>query len=419
MRFAGPVGCLIVLSHSPFAFAQTTSEKPGNGAIFETSVLPVFQANCVPCHSSAVKMRDLDLSTFAGVMKGGDDGPVVTPGKPQESRLYEMVQRGTMPKGGKPLAPGQIASIREWIEGGARSRSAASEAPIGAVTEDDVLPIFLLRCSPCHGARRQEGGLALHTRAAILKGGKSGRAIVPGKPDDSPIAQKLRSGDMPPKSGLDVISTKRITKPEIDRVVAWISQGAPEGKPADAQTGAPDPLVSDKDRQFWAFQPPKRPAEPAVQHRDRVRNPIDLFVLSKLEARGLSLAPEAGKLTLIRRAYFDLTGLPPAPTEVQAFLADSQPDAYDKMVDRLLASPRYGERWGRDWLDLAGYADSEGGKLAADPVRPVAWRYRDYVIRSFNADKPYDRFLLEQFAGDELMDYEHAPVITAEMMDNL
>lgn len=411
--------CRILFLNSLLALAQSPPATADRTVTFETSVLPIFQSTCVPCHGSAVKMRDLDLSTFAGVIKGGDDGPVVTPGKPQESRLYEMVEKGTMPKGGKPLAPGQIASIRAWIEAGARSSSVTIGPSIGAVTQDDVLPIFLLRCSPCHGPRRQDGGLALHNRAAILKGGKSGSAVVPGKPDDSLIAQKLHSGEMPPKLGLDEISTKRITKPEIDRVVAWIAQGAPEGKPADAQTGAPDLLVSDKDRQFWAFRQPKRPAEPAVQHRDRVRNPIDLFVLSKLEAKGLSLAPEANKLTLIRRAYFDLTGLPPAPAEVREFVADSRSDAYDRMIDRLLASQRYGERWGRDWLDLAGYADSEGGKLAADPVRPMAWRYRDYVIRSFNADKPYNRFLLEQFAGDELVDYEHAPVVTAEMMDNL
>ena len=156
-----------------------------------------------------------------------------------------------------------------------------------------------------------------------------------------------------------------------------------------------------------------------MKNRDRVRNPIDAFVLAKLEAKGLTLSPEAGKTTLVRRAYFDLTGLPPNPEDVQAFLADQDPGAYEKMIDRLLSSPRYGERWGRDWLDLAGYADSEGGKLAADPVRPIAWRYRDYVIRSFNAGKPYDRFLLEQIAGDELLDYEHAPAVTAEMMDNL
>jgi hypothetical protein len=286
-------------------FAQSQPTDPDKTVIFETKVLPIFQANCVPCHGSAVRMRELDLSTFPSVLKGGDDGPVVIPGKPQESRLYQMVERGTMPKGGKPLTPSLIASIREWIEAGARSASAPPQPSAGPVTENDVLPIFLLRCSPCHGPRREEGGLALHTRAAIMKGGKSGKAIVPGRPEDSLIAQKLRSGEMPPKLGLDEISTKRITKPEIDRIVAWIAQGAPEGKPADAQTGAPDPLVSDKDRQFWAFQPPARPAAPAIKNRDRVRNPIDLFVLSKLEAKGLSFAPEAGELMLIRRAYFE------------------------------------------------------------------------------------------------------------------
>src|SRR5258708_19152135 len=271
--------CLILVLHSALVFAQSTPEKRDNSATFETSVLPMFQASCIPCHSSALKMRGLDLSTFAGVIKGGDDGPVVTPGKPKESRLYEMVKKGAMPKGGKPLAPSQIASIREWIEAGARSSSATPEPSIGAVTEDDVLPIFLLRCSPCHGPRRQEGGLALHTRAAILKGGKSGRAMAPGKPDDSLIAEKLRSGEMPPKLGLIEISTKRITKPEIDRVLAWIAQGAPEGKPPDAQNGVPDPLVSDKDRQFWAFQAPKRPPEPAVKNRDPALNPPHQFFL--------------------------------------------------------------------------------------------------------------------------------------------
>src|SRR5262249_34271062 len=149
-----------------------------------------------------------------------------------------------------------------------------------------------------------------------------------------------------------------------------------------------------------------------------VRNPVDAFILQKLEQKGLTLSPEADPLTLLRRASFDLTGLPPEPAEVQAFLADARPDAYERMIDRLLASPRYGERWGRYWLDLAGYADSEG-KREQDLPRPHAWRYRDYVIRSFNSDKPYSRFLLEQLAGDELADYEHAKEITPEIYDNL
>src|SRR5205823_4495957 len=172
------------------------------------------------------------------------------------------------------------------------------------------------------------------------------------------------------------------------------------------------------DRDFWAFQPPNAAAVPAVRHADQVRNPIDAFLLQKLEEKGLALAPEADRATLMRRACFDLTGLPPEPADLEAFLADKAPDAYEKMIDRLLASPRYGERWGRFWLDLAGYADSEG-KREQDLPRPNAWRYRDYVVRSLNADKPYDRFLLEQIAGDELADCEHAPEITPEIYDNL
>jgi hypothetical protein len=363
-------------------------------------------------------MKELDLSSLAGLIKGSESGAVVVAGAPQDSRLYEMVQKGQMPKGGKPLKPEQIATIREWIEAGLPSQAQSVEPAASQVTEDDVLPILFLRCNPCHGKQRQEGALDLHTRNAILKGGKSGPAMIPGKPDDSLIVKKLRAGEMPPKQGLDDVSTKRITRAEVERLVRWIAQGAPGGNTPDSQ-GGPDSLISDKDRQFWAFQPPRRPVVPSVKHGDRVRSPIDAFVLAKLEAKGLTLSPEASKTTLIRRAYFDLTGLPPSPKEVRTFLADSDPGAYEKMIDRLLASPSYGERWGRDWLDLAGYADSEGGKLAADPVRPVAWRYRDYVIRSFNADKPYDRFLVEQVAGDELIDYEHVPTVTAEMMDNL
>jgi hypothetical protein len=155
-----------------------------------------------------------------------------------------------------------------------------------------------------------------------------------------------------------------------------------------------------------------------VRNVAQVRNPIDAFILQKLEQKGLTLSPEADRATLLRRACFDLTGLPPEPAEVRAFLANTDPDAYEKLIDRLLASPRYGERWGRHWLDVAGYADSEG-KREQDLPRPHAWRYRDYVIRAFNDDKPYDRFLLEQIAGDELADYEHAPEITPELYDNL
>ncbi|HLZ07491.1 MAG TPA: DUF1549 domain-containing protein, partial [Chloroflexota bacterium] len=243
---------------------------------------------------------------------------------------------------------------------------------------------------------------------------------VPGRPEESRVIKKIRAGDMPPRDRLVEVSVKPIEPSETDLLARWIAAGAPEVViPPDVATTAPDPLVTDKDRDFWAFRAPQPRVIPTVRDGTRIRNPIDAFVLQRLESKGLSLSPEADRITLMRRAYFDLIGLPPEPGEVQAFLKSAKPQAaYVAMIDRLLASPRYGERWGRFWLDLAGYADSEG-KREQDLPRPHAWRYRDYVIRAFNDDKPYDRFLLEQIAGDELADYEHAPEITPELYDNL
>src|SRR5688572_9347064 len=282
----------------------------------------------------------------------------------------------------------------------------------------DALPILLGHCAACHGAVRPEAGLDLRTRASILKGGKSGPALVPGKPDESLIIQKIRAGEMPPRAQLVEACVKPVEAAETESLVRWILEGAPEAARADVAGTAPDPLVTDEDRRFWSFRPPVDRVPPRVQSAALVRNPIDAFLLEKLEAKGLSFSPEAERLDLLRRASFDLTGLPPDPAEARAFAADPDPLAYEKRIERLLASPRHGERWGRIWLDLAGYADSEG-KREQDLYRPHAYRYRDYVIRSFNADKPYDRFLLEQIAGDELADYEGAPEITPEIHDNL
>src|SRR5262249_19001895 len=223
----------------------------------------------------------------------------------------------------------------------------------------------------------------------------------------------------------------------VGRLERWIAAGAPAAAAGpDVATTEPDPLVTDADRNFWAFRPPQpvavpsgvmptalrgHEAGPAMPTQSRGhgtrRNPVDAFILQKLEEKGLTPSPEADPLTLLRRASVDLTGLLPEPDEVRAFLADRRPDAYERVIDRLLASPRYGERWGRYWLDAAGYADSDGH--FSDVVRQSSFRYRDYVIRSFNADKPYDRFLLEQLAGDELANYENAKVVTPELMDNL
>ncbi len=177
-----------------------------------------------------------------------------------------------------------------------------------------------------------------------------------------------------------------------------------------------DPLISDEDRQFWSFQAPRQPAVPQVRDALRVRNPIDAFLLTKLEEKGLGFAEDADRLTLLRRAYIDLIRFPPSLQETQAYLADSRPHAYERMVDGLLDSPHYGERWARYWLDAAGYADAEGA-VSSDNIRPHAYRYRDYVIRSLNQDKPYDRFLTEQIPGDELFDYRGTETYTAEQLD--
>jgi mono/diheme cytochrome c family protein len=399
----------------PLPSSLSGPAKAGN---FTTDVQPVLTANCTGCHGSATHIKEMDLGSLDGVLRGSESGPVVVPGKPDESRLYQMVRDGKMPLGKPQLNNEELATIRSWIE--SLTSSSSSVAVAEEITAHDVIPIMYLRCTVCHGLRRQEGGLDLRTRASMLKGGKSGPAIVAGHPDQSLLLKRIQSGEMPPKKELMDVSIKVITPAEADKVARWIAAGAPPGNILpDVADGNPDPLVSDKDRQWWSFQPPKRPAAPEVQHAGRVRNPIDAFVLARLEEKGLTLSPEADKFTLIRRAYFDLTGLPPEPDEVKAYIADRDPQAYEKLIDRLLASPRYGERWGRYWLDVAGYADSEGGKLTDDVPRTYAWRYRDYVIRSFNSDKPYDRFLLEQIAGDELADYEHAATVTQELLDNV
>jgi mono/diheme cytochrome c family protein len=402
----------------------SNEESPSRVPSFEEDVRPLFRAKCWRCHGEKGRKADLDLTTVAGALKGGESGPAIVPGKPDDSILFEKVRDGTMPPGKKGrLAEAEVEVVRRWIAGGAGSASGVSgqtvPTPAAPVTQHDVALIMRRHCAPCHGLQRKEAGLDLRTKSAMLHGGKSGPAIAPGKPGESLILKKIRSGEMPPPRRLIEASVKPIEPAEIDALARWIAENAPEvDLEPDVATTTPDRLVTDEDREFWAFQAPRAVTPPAPRHAERIRNPIDAFILEKLERRGLTLSPEADRVALMRRASFDLTGMPPEPDEVRAFLEDSGPDAYERLIDRLLASPRYGERWGRHWLDLAGYADSEG-KREQDLPRPHAWRYRDYVIRAFNDDKPYDRFLLEQIAGDELADYEHAPEITPALYDNL
>jgi mono/diheme cytochrome c family protein len=425
-------GLILLILAQPLATARAaaaeTKPNKSRGSSrppdFEKDVAPIFRAKCLKCHGERERKGELDLRTAAGVLKGGESGAVIVPKDPEKSLLFEKVLEGEMPPGKKDrLGEAEVATIRRWIEAGARAAAQTAAGPDDGtereLNQHDVIPILLRRCTVCHGARLQEGQLDLRTKALMLRGGKSGPAIVPGKPDESLLIKKIRAGDMPPLTRLIEVSIKPIEPAETDIIARWIAQGAPEADiQPDVATTEPDPLVSDADRDFWAFQTPQPVNPPPVDNASRVQNPIDRFILEKLEARGLSLAPEANRAALLRRVTFDLTGLAPELAEIEAYLADARPDAYERLVDRLLESPRCGERWGRHWLDLAGYADSEG-KREQDIPRHYAWRYRDYVIRAMNADKPYDRFLTEQIAGDELADYEHAPEITQELYDNL
>jgi hypothetical protein len=273
-----------------------------------------------------------------------------------------------------------------------------SAGDAGKITfEDHVLAIFKARCVKCHAGAEPAAGLLLTTRRDLLRGGETGPAIRIAAAESSLLWEKLASDEMP-KGG------PPLTTDEKGLIRAWINDGAisvvANDDTADATIQGFDGQHSD----HWAFRPPVRPLVPPVRHAEQVRNAVDSFVIAALEVKDLTLSEVASRDVLLRRASFDLIGLPPSPDEVRSFLMDQDIDAYEKMVDRLLESPHYGERWGRHWLDVAGYADS-AGVLSEDRPLPLAFRYRDYVIRAFNSDKPYDRFLQEQIAGDELTDY--------------
>lgn len=394
-----------ILAIAPLSPA-TAESKP----TFEVDIQPLLNEKCGKCHSQTVRKGGLDLSSMAALRRGGESGEPLLATDIGDNLLWIMLDGGGMPPEDQPqLDDAQLRLIREWLEAGAPSDTPAT-ATDRPLTQHDVLPIVLLRCTTCHGPRLKQGGLDLRTRASMLRGGQSGPALVPGDPDASPMIQRIESEACPPTELLLKFFVKRPPDSEVETLRRWIVAGAPEADiPADVATTEPDPLVTDEERRHWAFQPPKKTTR---------FNSVDAFLLDRLRQHGLEFAPEADRDTLIRRAYIDLIGMPPTVEEWKQWRDRQTADWYEQMIDHLLASPHYGERWGRYWLDVAGYADSEGG-TSADPLRPVAWKYRDYVVRAFNDDKPYDRFLLEQLAGDELIDYENAPVITPEIVDNL
>ena len=279
---------------------------------------------------------------------------------------------------------------------------------------EEILPLLRQNCFRCHGDGQQKSNLDLRTLSGTLRGGLHGPAIVPGNPEESRLYRRVAGIEEPNMP----FGSESLAKDEIELFRRWIAQGS------DWDAGASDLVATasttddstlevegtgTKDGTWWSFKKVINYPVPDVDSPEWNKNPIDAFVVETLQDKGLQPAPEADKSTLIRRAYLDLTGLLPSPEEVTAFVNDNSKDSFKKVVDHLLDSPRYGERWGRHWLDVARYADSAGYEMDYD--YPNAWRYRDYVIRSFNEDKPYNQMVLEPLAGDELDEITHDSLI--------
>ncbi len=324
-----------------------------------------------------------------------DRGP--RPDRPRNRRPPPRSTRPSQP-GGRDGAEARRGD-RDGRDPGRDRAPARGDEPSAAQLkffEEQVRPLLVEHCQRCHGDQKQKGHLRLDSLASILKGGDGGPAVEPGKPDESLLVEAINY------DGLEMPPTGKLDDAQVAVLTRWVAMGAPwpaadRDRPRQA-TGAAK--ITDSDRAFWAFRPLSAPAAPVADRDSWSRNPVDRFVFEKLREQGLAPAPEADRRTLIRRASFDLLGLPPSPEEVEAFLADPSPTAYEALIDRMLARPEYGQRWARHWLDLVRYAESDG--FRADAYRPDAWRYRDYVVRALNDDKPYDRFVAEQLAGDEI-----------------
>lgn len=403
----------------------------GAAATFEMEMKPIINKSCGGCHINGGHAGGLRLDSFEAMMKGGEDGAVVKLSDPAASMMSKAVHYDDsalqMPPRSK-LSDNDIATIDKWIKESTKPMEAAtpvvsavapaaattSAAPVagGAVVatpvamptptpllaaeqeeyfETKVRPVLVNKCFMCH-ASAAKGGLRLDSRVALLQGGKDGAVVVPGHPELSTLSSAVHYSDvrlqMPPRAAL---------KPEeVAALDQWIKDGVPWPK---GEVSPATEKVTAEQRNFWAFKAPVRPAVPEVQSK-WVKTDIDRFVMAKLEEKKLTVGADADKRTLLRRVTYDLTGLPPTVDEVEAFMADKSPEAYEHVVDRLLASKAYGERWGRIWLDVVRYADTTGG--GGDYPVPQLSKYRDYVIASFNEDKPYDRFIKEQIAGDLL-----------------
>jgi hypothetical protein len=333
----------------------------------------VLKTSCVSCHSGDQPAGKLALDRVESAAAKGN--AILQRVTTTDSALR-------MPPTGAPLPAESIDILKKWID------TAHPPKPVDFAS--DVEPLLKKNCVGCHGGAQPKSQLRLDVQAAAMRGGLGGPVIVPGKPQESRLLDRIEG-----KGGEQRMPLKGepLKAQEIALIRSWIEQGAKW--PAGASTTT----ASTGLEKHWAYKAPVRPAVPAVNDKALVRNPIDAFVLSKLASEGLSFSPPASKEMLIRRVSLDLIGLPPTPSEVAEFVSDQRPDAYERLVERLLASKHYGERWARHWLDLARYADTNGYEKDAERTM---WKFRDWVIDAFNRDMPFDQFTVEQIAGDML-----------------
>ena len=428
---------LFVLATAGFAEAKINVGKlPPTATVrvdFAKEVKPLLETACLKCHGPQQPGGGFSLGTREAALKGGQSGIDIIPGDSGKSLLIHFVARlvdgiQMPPKGaGDPLTPEQVGLLRAWIDQGAtwpaevtlqaprqsavgdqvipsgKAQAAATLLPPAVEKRidfvQDVQPILAKSCYTCHGATMQRAGLRLDLKSIALKGSDNGPVIVPGNSASSRLIHLvagLEPGKIMPQAG------DRLTAEQVGLLRAWIDQGA-------HWPDATEPAKLVDKRDHWAFRAPVRPSRPKIKNTEWGRTAIDAFIATQHERHRLVPAPEASRRTLIRRLTLDLTGLPPSPEEIDNFLADRSGDAYEKLVDRLLASPQYGVRWGRHWLDLARWAETEG--YEANELRSSAWRYRDYVVNAFNEDKPYNQFLREQLAGDEIVPYSDQNLI--------
>jgi mono/diheme cytochrome c family protein len=408
------IGHLVVRALLPAAWLLGClgPEAPAADQSFTASVHPILEARCFSCHGEKKQKGGLRLDSLGATLAGGDSGPAAIAGNAGKSLLIQAVKRiGDVqmpPK--EPLPAEEIAVLEKWVAGGMPWPGSAAPVQAGMSAtakeaerfDQTIRPILAEHCFECHGSNEPSSGLDLSSRVGLLAGGKRGPAAVPGRPEESLFISVLKHGD--PKLKMPNKKAKLGDK-DIATLERWIADGIPWPENAGitiVASAGPEFTISEKQRAHWSLQPIADPAVPAVEDRAWVKDPIDAFVAARHEAGGVEPAPPADRATLIRRATYDLTGLPPTPEEIAAFTDDPAPDAFDRVIERLLASPRYGERWARHWLDLVRYADAihYDPKYTHFPAYTAA--YRNWVIRALNDDLPYDRFLTMQLAGDLL-----------------